>query len=234
MTKEAYLNVNEIFGATAQGEGPHTGYRVAFLRVAGCNLSCVWCDTPYSWDWKRYDRSEESHPMTLQEIADEINKMGVNRIVVTGGEPMLQQRHFAKLQQLTGCDLDIETNGTVKPSDLNKDLVDLFCVSPKLSHAGDPEQQRIKTEVLSEFAELAKQGKAFFKFVAEKEEDFVEIEELIEKANLPEEHIWVMPEGADYDTHLKHLRELAQPIIDKGWQLSSRLHIIIWGTERGH
>jgi len=170
----------------------------------------------------------------LQEIADEINKMGVNRIVVTGGEPMLQQRHFAKLQQLTGCDLDIETNGTVKPSDLNKDLVDLFCVSPKLSHAGDPEQQRIKTEVLSEFAELAKQGKAFFKFVAEKEEDFAEIEELIEKANLPEEHIWVMPEGADYDTHLKHLRELAQPIIDKGWQLSTRLHIIIWGTERGH
>ena len=54
------LNVNEIFGPTIQGEGPHTGRLVGFLRLAGCNLACSWCDTPYSWDWTKYDKAEES------------------------------------------------------------------------------------------------------------------------------------------------------------------------------
>lgn len=229
-----YLNVNEIFGPTIQGEGPHTGQRVAFLRVAGCNLSCVWCDTPYSWDWERYDRNEESHRMTLDEIADQIRPMEVDRIVVTGGEPLMQQKYYAELAKLTGCELDIETNGTRMPTDENVLAIDLFCVSPKLAHAGDSEEMRLKPDVLERFAYLSTIGKAFFKFVAQEESDFEEIEKFIEAGKIPKNAVWIMPEGADPETHLTNTKKLADKIVAKGWHLSARLHVLIWGTERGH
>lgn len=232
--KSQVINVNEIFGRTIQGEGPHAGQLVAFLRVAGCNLSCVWCDTPYSWDWERYDRSEESHPMTIEEVATQINAMQVNRIVVTGGEPMLQQRHFKRLQELTNCFIDVETNGTRLPTDEAEAVVDLFCVSPKLAHAGDPEDRRIKPAVLRKFSELSKEGKAFFKFVVEQESDFEEIDKFIEAGEIPREAIWIMPEGYTPERHMENLHKLADSVISRGYNLTSRLHILIWGTKRGH
>ena len=62
------LRVNEIFGPTFQGEGPHAGQSAVFLRTSGCNLNCSWCDTPYTWDWERYDREAETHPMAPNEV----------------------------------------------------------------------------------------------------------------------------------------------------------------------
>jgi len=229
-----YLNVNEIFGATIQGEGPHTSQRVAFLRLAGCNLSCVWCDTPYSWDWERFDKSKESHRMTIAEIAEAIRPMNVNRIVVTGGEPMIQQRLFKELQEATGCLLDIETNGTKAPTESAEAAVDLFCVSPKLAHAGDSKEQRFKPEALKRLGELAKVGKACFKFVAKDFSDFDEIREFIAEADIPASSVWIMPEGADIETHLATTRKLADAVIGEGWHLSVRVHVLVWGAERGH
>lgn len=229
-----YANVNEIFGPTIQGEGSHTGQRVAFLRLAGCNLSCVWCDTPYSWDWERYNKAEESHRMTIDEIAEKIEPMRVNRIVITGGEPMLQQSRFSLIKKATNCKLDIETNGTRMPTEDAIEAVDLFCVSPKLAHAGDPAAQRLKPDVLKKFAELSKQSKALFKFVAQDESDFAEIKEFIAAGEIPNEAVWIMPEGADYTTQVETTHKLAEAVIREGWHLSPRLHVLIWGSERGH
>ena len=234
MNDLAYFNVNEIFGPTFQGEGPHTGQHVSFLRLAGFNLSCIWCDTPYSWDWERFDKNEESHKHSVSDVAKALTKLGANRVVITGGEPMLQQRHFPLLYSLTGMKIDVETNGTRMPTDDVIDVVDLFCVSPKLSHAGDSREQRIKIDVLQKFAELARIGKAIFKFVAESEDDFDEIKEFIELGNIPHHAVWIMPEGATYNTQLENMRELSDAILDEGWNLSPRLHVIIWGSERGH
>ena len=100
--KDRHINVNEIFGPTIQGEGIHTGVRVGFLRLAGCNLSCSWCDTPYSWDWSRYDRNEESHKRLISEVAEELKAMKVSRLILTGGEPMMQQWAFKSIQAATG------------------------------------------------------------------------------------------------------------------------------------
>jgi 7-carboxy-7-deazaguanine synthase len=229
-----YFNVNEMFGPTIQGEGPHTGQLVSFLRLAGCNLSCVWCDTPYSWDWERYDRNEESHKEFVTHVAEALTKLGANRVVVTGGEPMIQQRHFPLLYELTGMKIDVETNGTKMPTDEVIEIVDLFCVSPKLAHAGDPEEMRLKPDVLAKFSELSKQGKAFFKFVCETEDDFAEVEDFIAKGNIPDEAVWIMPEGATFEKHLSNLRNLTDKIVERGWNVSSRLHVLIWGSERGH
>lgn len=229
---EAYFNVNEIFGPTFQGEGPHTGQHVSFLRLAGCNLACTWCDTPYSWDWERYDKNEESHKESVSDVAEALTQLGSNRIIITGGEPMLQQRHFPLLKHLTGMQIDVETNGTRMPTQDVIDVVDLFCVSPKLKHAGDSRDKRIKVDVIQKFGELARQGKAIFKFVAECEDDFDEIKEFIEIGNLPDSSVWIMPEGSSFASQLENMRELCDAILDEGWNLSPRLHVLIWGSER--
>jgi 7-carboxy-7-deazaguanine synthase len=228
----ARANINEWFGPTIQGEGPHAGQRVGFLRFAGCNLSCSWCDTPYSWDWERFDRAEESHPMTVEDIAAEINKMSVPRLIITGGEPLLQQRIIPALHELTGCLLDIETNGTRKPTAETIAATDLFNVSPKLSFANDPEEWRLVDEAMECFAELSRSGKAVFKFVCEKVEDFIEVREILDRYGIGDEAVWIMPEGYAQERHLKHLRDLATPVVEQGWNLTTRLHVLAWETIR--
>lgn len=229
-----FANVNEIFGPTIQGEGIHTGHRVGFLRLAGCNLACVWCDTPYSWDWSKYDKNEESRKMFIQDIVDAIKPMKVHRLIVTGGEPMLQQRTFPAIHEATGCLLDIETNGTIVPKDEIIDSVDMFVVSVKLAHAGDSEKARINPEAISKFSELAEQGKAIFKFVAQDSSDFDEAQKIVDSAGIPPHAVWIMPEGMTADKQLESMRGIADWVIDQGWNLSPRLHTLIWNLERGH
>lgn len=233
-SKKPFANVNEIFGPTIQGEGIHTGHRVGFLRLAGCNLACVWCDTPYSWDWSKYDKNEESHKMFIEDIADAIRPMKVKRLIVTGGEPMLQQRLFPAIREATGCLLDIETNGTIVPKDEIIDSVDMFVVSVKLAHAGDSDEARIKWEAIFRFAELAEQGKAIFKFVAQDSCDFEEAQEIVDAACIPDQAVWIMPEGMTADTQLASMRNIADWVIEQGWNLSPRIHTLIWNLERGH
>lgn len=232
--KKPFANVNEIFGPTIQGEGCHTGHRVGFLRLAGCNLACVWCDTPYSWDWSKYDKNEESHKMFIEDIAQAIRPMKVKRLIVTGGEPMLQQRTFPAIAEATGCLLDIETNGTVVPKDEIIDSVDMFVVSVKLTHAGDSEQARIKWDAIAKFAELAEQGKAIFKFVAQDPSDFVEAQHIVDTGKIPTHSVWVMPEGMTAEKQLESMRGIADWVIEQGWNLSPRIHTLIWNLERGH
>lgn len=224
------MNINEVFGPTIQGEGPHAGLRVGFVRVAGCNLACSWCDTPYSWDWQRYEKDHESHPMSAQAVADAVTAMSVNRVVVTGGEPMMQQEALVDFAAVCDVLIDVETNGTIKPQEALVDVVDLFCVSPKLANAGDRLSKRIKPAVLRDYQDT---GKAIFKFVAATPDDLNEIHGIVEEVGLLSEHVWVMPFGASRLTHLSSLASLADDVVTMGWNLSPRLHILAWDTKRG-
>lgn len=224
-----HLNVNEIFGPTVQGEGPTTGRLCAFLRLAGCNLSCSWCDTPYSWDWERHDKQAESHAMSVQEVADKVNSFGVPRLILTGGEPMLQQPALADLfPLLERMFIEVETNGTRSPRPSTLEFVDSFNVSPKLAHADDPEQLRINLDSLAAYARLAALGRATFKFVAQQESDFAEIEALIDRVDIPTKAVWIMPEGYTRADHLASLEKIADATIARGWNLTTRLHVLAW------
>jgi organic radical activating enzyme len=90
------LWVAELFGPTWQGEGPSAGQRAVFVRLSGCNLDCRWCDTPYTWDWSRYDPAEQSRVMTCDAIRDWALAQDVDLVVVTGGEPLIQQRQHCR------------------------------------------------------------------------------------------------------------------------------------------
>lgn len=108
-----------------QGEGFHMGKGATFLRVAGCNLRCQWCDTSYSFD------SSKARLMSAQEIVAEI-QMPHQHIVITGGEPTLYDLGplVQELHKL-GKYVAIETNGT---NPVPKDWgIDWITASPKPS-----------------------------------------------------------------------------------------------------
>ena len=69
---EPTLVISEVFGPTVQGEGPTIGRRAAFVRLGRCNLDCSWCDTPYTWDWERYDPKVELHERPVPEIVADL------------------------------------------------------------------------------------------------------------------------------------------------------------------
>lgn len=230
----SHLNVNEIFGPTIQGEGIHAGRLVGFLRLAGCNLACSWCDTPYSWDWDRFDKRSESHRWDIADVVQVLDDMAVERVVVTGGEPMLQQKGIVELaKHLPMIDFEIETNGTIAPNESTNDAVALYTVSPKLSHAGDELDKRLNVRSMAAFAERAWDGQAVFKFVVGVPADLDEVYEIVSTYKLPRETVWVMPEGFEIASHLKHLQDIADHVVMRGWNLTTRLHLLAWGSKRG-
>jgi 7-carboxy-7-deazaguanine synthase len=228
------VRLNEIFGPTVQGEGPSAGVRCAFIRLAECNLECSWCDTPYTWDWTRFDRAAESHEVTLSQVAAVVLPMEVSLIVLTGGEPMMQQKYFTALWESLGKPLiDVETNGTIVPDAEAQAAVSMYVVSPKFSNSGNHLKKSMKRGALEAFAQLASEGRAVFKWVAGHENDLNEIVAWTDDLGVPHGATWVMPVGASRDEHLASLRALADPVIERGFNLSTRIHVLAWDTKRG-
>jgi 7-carboxy-7-deazaguanine synthase len=225
---DSVVHVSEMFGPTVQGEGPSAGVVAAFIRLAGCNLSCTWCDTPYSWDWDRFDRKAESRELALSEVGAWLGATPTPLLVITGGEPLLQQRAVALIAEIAGRRVEVETNGTRVPTAGVVAAVTQFNVSPKLSNTAIPLYRRVDAPALSA---LAATGKAIFKFVATKPADLDEIDELAQY--LGDSPVWVMPEGTEPEAVLTGLRTLADPVIARGWNLCCRMHVLIWGDERG-
>ncbi|MGH3886752.1 MAG: 7-carboxy-7-deazaguanine synthase QueE [Pseudonocardiaceae bacterium] len=230
MTGGQGLRVTEMFGPTFQGEGPSCGQRAVFVRLAGCPLACVWCDTPYSWDWSLFDREVESRELTVDQVVGWVHSHPSQLVVITGGEPLAQRSLVALCTALTalGLRVEIETSGVIPPSDALTAAVALFVVSPKLAHSGMMRSRRIRPSALRSFAET---GKAAFKFVAQGGGDLDEVAELESAHGLTP--IWIMPEGTSEDRVLAGMRSLADPVLARGWHLTSRLHILVWGDRRG-
>jgi 7-carboxy-7-deazaguanine synthase len=226
------LLISEVFGPTVQGEGPSAGQAAVFVRLGSCNLSCSWCDTGYTWDATSFDLASELHAMSVAEVARMVSASGVRLVVITGGEPALQAGETADLAnrlRTNGHRVEIETNGTVPLGPLAT-AVDLIVVSPKLSNSGLREHQRLRPAILQD---LADRDQAVFKFVVEADADLGEVAEIVDTYRLDSHRVWVMPEARSRDVLLRRLGELAQPVADRGWSLSGRLHVLLWGDCRG-
>lgn len=232
----ATLAVSEVFGPTFQGEGPSLGRRCSFVRLGGCNLHCVWCDTPYTWDWtgqngKVFDPRRELTKITTADVWAEVQRQSTGMLVVTGGEPLLQQDGLAELldrAKRAGWWVEVETAGSVEPSSAVVGLVDGFNVSLKLANSGNDLKER-QSELAISALQLS--GKANWKFVVTKLEDLEEIQVLADAFDL--HPIWVMPEGIDAETISARMETLADAVLERGWNLTTRLQILIWGNRRG-
>jgi organic radical activating enzyme len=222
----------EIF-ATVQGEGLSTGVPSVFVRLAECNLRCEFCDTKYTWDWQRHDRTKETVELPVSEIATRALTTGVKNAVFTGGEPLLQQEELVLLAErlrAEGVRIEIETNGTVAPTEAMAGVVDQWNVSPKLASSGNAERARHRPAVLQWFSA---RPNASFKFVVISENDVVEVAALVSALGVPHERVILMPEGVDAKTLTDRSRWLADRCRTDGYRLGTRLHVFLWGSERG-
>jgi 7-carboxy-7-deazaguanine synthase len=238
------LVVNEIFGPTFQGEGPAIGRPCGFIRLTGCNLHCRWCDSAYTWRFNDrhphdfagvFDQKAESHSMFPDDILPKIVAMNVPMVVLTGGEPLLQQYKPAfyellfSLQEL-GIEVHVETNGTRAPADRIAPLVKQFSVSPKLNNSGNSRDERIAWHVLDTFVGMPN---AIFKFVAATDYDLEEIATICTQAKIPNDRVYIMPLGVTEEAINVSTALVAETAVLHGWNLTTRLHILVFGDKRG-
>lgn len=230
----------EIF-ASLQGEGASLGHPCAFVRLSRCNLACQWCDTAYTWrftgdnrphrDNLAFARDANQLVMDVADVAARIAALGQTRLVVTGGEPLLQGAALARMiALLPPVRVEVETNGTVAPHPALDALVAQYNVSPKLAHSGNPASLALLPERLAAFAA---DPRAFFKFVIATPEDLAEVLDLQARYTIPAERIFLMPEGTDAPTINTRLRWLAPLALEHGLRLTDRLHIHLYGDTRG-
>ena len=225
------MQINEIF-KSIQGEGPNFGKPAIFLRTAQCNLKCTWCDTKYTWDWKNYDYTKEVKEMTIEEIKERLIDLEIKHLVITGGEPLLQQDDLADLLSFLKPDfyVEIETNCTILPNKMLTDLVDQWNVSPKTENSGNPLELYENDECYYFFAN---QENCFFKYVVENESDIPEIKKFVTKYNIPENRVQLMTQAStkeEISAREKSISELAKA---NNFLFSPRLHVAMWGAQRG-
>ena len=226
------MKISEIF-YSIQGEGMLAGVPSVFLRTSGCNLRCTWCDTPYtSWN-------PEGDDLALDTILADVRGHGSRHVVVTGGEPLIQQEIVQLTQGLKDLDLHItiETAGTV----YQPVVCGLISISPKLANSTPAQRDggrwtaqhdrlRYQPDVLKQLmAEYPYQ----LKFVVSDPGDLSEIEAILKQTNADRSRVLLMPEGTSSEALSERARWLVEICKREGFRYGPRLHIDIYGNKRG-
>ena len=225
------MKYSEIF-YSIQGEGQLVGLPSVFFRTSYCNLRCIWCDTPYT-SWQ-----PENKDISVEDAVAAILAYDCQQVVITGGEPFMQPQALISLcQQLQqrGLHITIETNGTLFESV----EADLLSISPKLAnsnpdashhHFQQHQRRRINQPVLRQFMDYYS---CQLKFVVETEQDLVEIQQLQQEMQIPSSTIVLMPQGISRDQIQAKQNWMVEICKQHGYRYSPRLHVDIWGDQRG-
>lgn len=224
----ARLNEQAEIFHSIQGEGISQGIPAVFVRLGSCNLACSWCDTAYSWDG-----SHSFVDMSVEAIVSQVCSYPCRRLVVTGGEPLVQQKELARLfPLLEDFIIEMETNGTICPDAEIGERVDQFNISPKLSHSGNADERALKKEVLAYFAEEFG-NKSWFKFVIECEDDLPLIRQLMVDCGISQDRVILMPQ-AQTKSRLEQARlKVVNLCIKHNFRFSDRLQMTLWGEKQG-
>ncbi|MEI7909639.1 MAG: 7-carboxy-7-deazaguanine synthase QueE [Verrucomicrobiota bacterium] len=228
--------ISEIFHSI-QGEGELTGVPSVFVRTSGCNLRCVWCDTPYaSWN-------PEGEEMSVEAIAERVLAYPCSHVVLTGGEPMVAKgiHDLATHLQQAGKHITIETAGTIAPDGI---ACDLASISPKLANSTPTpeltgtawverhEKARLQPEILRQWIDSYPFQ---LKFVVSDAQQLVEITQLLIflDRSIPASKVLLMPEGITVETLGSRRDWLIDGCKQHGYRFCQRLHIDLFGNTRG-
>lgn len=162
------IPVAEIFGPTIQGEGPHVGMQTLFVRVAGCDFKCAWCDSKFAWkidgSIKRYGTKE-----LADILVQECNNSKCSNVVLTGGNPCLYNfKEVIDILHDNNITVDIETQGSKMPDWLLD--VDLLVISPKAPSSKQPDVYKTVNEYMKLLSSIKQ--KVAIKIPVFNEEDF--------------------------------------------------------------
>lgn len=216
------IRVSEIF-LSLQGEGPSAGTPAHFIRLQGCDVGCRWCDTRYSWD------PAGGRERSFDELWSETQALGrAELLVVTGGEPGRNPQLGALLDQALERwgRVEVETSGVAPPPRTHERL--FYNVSPKL-----PSATARWEETWRHIPAWKAEPRATFKIVVGDDPDPADAVRLIAAHDLPALRVMLMPEGLSAEALALHSAVVAETCVRRGWRLSPRLHISIWGARRG-
>jgi 7-carboxy-7-deazaguanine synthase len=227
------VRISEIF-YSIQGEGRLIGTPSIFIRTSGCNLRCVWCDTPYT-SWK-----PEGEEWSIDEILREAGKYSAGHVVITGGEPLLapEIKELTEALKRSGAHITIETAATI----FQPVACDLMSLSPKLANstpwkkqqgqfARMHERRRLNLEVIQRFIA----GYDYqLKFVVDRQADFKEIREVLgQLENVDSGRVLIMAQGKTRETLRRKARWIVELCKENGFAYTPRLHIELFGNRRG-
>lgn len=202
------------------------------------------CDSYPSWHPKLKDYSPD---ITAEELLKKVksaipaNVKSVD-VVFTGGEPLLPGTQksivdFLKIVDFHVKHITFETNGTMRLTEQLKCQLSscnvVFSVSPKLTCSGVPKDKAIRYDVwndIDSFTHSDSTKKWYVKFVVSNTEDVDEVEHIINDSYVPVPEVYIMPEGGTesrYNDNLKHVADIA---LNKGYVLSPRLHVSLYGN----
>jgi len=201
----------------------------AFVRLSGCNLRCCWCDTPYA-SWR-----PEGEARRLEEILAEVGGYRASRVVVTGGEPMMapQIGDLTRGLKDLGLHITIETAGTVYANV----ACDLMSISPKLANstpsgswAAQHERLRYQPPILRR---IMGEYEYQLKFVLCEPCDLAEIKRILNETAADPTRVVLMAEGTTAGAIRQRAPWIAEICKREGFLYSPRLHIDLWGNQRG-
>lgn len=212
---ERTLRITEIF-LSIQGESSHAGRPCAFVRLTGCPMRCVWCDSEYTFTG--------GERLTFEEIFQKLEDFGCNLVEVTGGEPLAQKAVFPFITELLEKKYEvlIETGGYVSTEKINeraKIILDVKCPA-----SGESERNHWAN------LERLNAEKDEVKFVIADLNDWNFAREIIEKYDLQSrtKEILISPVFG-----IENLREIAETVSKSGLKvrLNLQLHKYIWGKD---
>ena len=204
------LKVNEIY-LSVQGESSYTGLPCVFIRLTGCNLRCIWCDTAYAF--------YEGKSMSIDEIVGKVKNFGVKLIEITGGEPLMQENVYPLMNGLIekGFQVLLETGGSLSLEKVPRDIIKIMDI--KCPGSGEHKNNNLDN---LKFLET----KDEVKFVILNRHDYEWSRDLIHKYKIHEiAHILISPV---YDK--LELKEIVKWILEDKLpvRLQTQLHKAIW------
>ncbi|MCY1589219.1 7-carboxy-7-deazaguanine synthase QueE [Staphylococcus pettenkoferi] len=236
----AKIPVLEIFGPTIQGEGKVIGRKTMFVRTAGCDYRCDWCDSSFTWDGSAKD---EIRMMTADEVYKELKKVGgdyFNHVTISGGNPALIKaiQDLVDLFQEKGIYTALETQGSKYQPWMRQ--IDDLTISPK------PPSSMMKPNLplLDEVIEQCVHDTLNLKVVIFEEADF-DFAKMIHH-RYPSIPFYLQVgnpylEGEHVDNHTDKLLSLYEDLVDRVMKSSEmndvyvlpQLHTLLWSNTKG-
>lgn len=236
--------VIEIFGPTIQGEGMVVGQKTMFVRTAGCDYSCSWCDSAFTWDGSGKHLISQ---MTADEIWAELKSLGGNRfsfVTISGGNPVLLRNLESLIAILKENEIQIgvETQGSKWQEWLYE--IDELTISPKPPSSGMVTDYSMLSEIIEKLNNRNSNQHISMKIVVFNEEDYAYAKDIhLRYPTIP----FYLQVGNDAITEseneqlISHLLKKYEALIDKvvadeelrNVKVLPQLHTLVWGNKRG-